>query len=46
MQDAERQTPMRTDTLARIYSMTKPVTGARDYPISDYLRNAQSPRKM
>lgn len=27
MQDAERQTPMRTDTIARIYSMTKPVTG-------------------
>ena len=27
MQDAEWQTPMRTDTIARIYSMTKPVTG-------------------
>jgi CubicO group peptidase (beta-lactamase class C family) len=27
MQDAEKQTPMRTDTIARIYSMTKPVTG-------------------
>ena len=26
-QDAEAQTPMRTDTIARIYSMTKPVTG-------------------
>ena len=27
MQDAEKQTPMRTDTIARIYSMTKPITG-------------------
>ncbi len=27
MQDAEKQTPMRTDTIARIYSMTKPVAG-------------------
>ena len=26
-QDLEKQTPMRTDTIARIYSMTKPVTG-------------------
>jgi CubicO group peptidase (beta-lactamase class C family) len=26
-QDLETQTPMRTDTIARIYSMTKPVTG-------------------
>lgn len=28
MQDAEQQAPMRTDTIARIYSMTKPITGA------------------
>ncbi len=27
MQDAEKQTPMRTDTIARIYSMTKPIAG-------------------
>ena len=27
MQDVEKQTPMQTDTIARIYSMTKPVTG-------------------
>jgi CubicO group peptidase (beta-lactamase class C family) len=27
VQDLERRTPMRTDTIARIYSMTKPVTG-------------------
>jgi CubicO group peptidase (beta-lactamase class C family) len=27
MQDAEKQVPMRTDTIARIYSMTKPITG-------------------
>ena len=27
MQDSEKQTPMRTDTIARIYSMTKPITG-------------------
>ena len=27
MQDAEKQTPMRPDTIARIYSMTKPITG-------------------
>jgi CubicO group peptidase (beta-lactamase class C family) len=27
-QDLEKGTPMRTDTIARIYSMTKPVTGA------------------
>ena len=27
MQDVEKQTPMRTDTIARIYSMTKPVAG-------------------
>ena len=27
MQDLQRQTPMRPDTIARIYSMTKPVTG-------------------
>jgi CubicO group peptidase (beta-lactamase class C family) len=27
VQDAESQTPMRTDTIAKIYSMTKPVTG-------------------
>ena len=27
MQDAEQQVPMRTDTIARIYSMTKPITG-------------------
>src|SRR5688572_6597507 len=26
-QDLDKQTPMRTDTIARIYSMTKPVTG-------------------
>ena len=26
-QDAEKQLPMRTDTIARIYSMTKPVAG-------------------
>ena len=26
-QDAESQAPMRTDTIAKIYSMTKPVTG-------------------
>ena len=26
-QDAEKQVPMRTDTIAKIYSMTKPVTG-------------------
>ena len=26
-QDAESQTPMRTDTIAKIYSMTKPITG-------------------
>jgi CubicO group peptidase (beta-lactamase class C family) len=26
-QDLEKQTPMRTDTIARIYSMTKPITG-------------------
>ena len=26
-QDLEKQTPMRLDTIARIYSMTKPVTG-------------------
>ena len=26
-QDLEKQTPMRTDSIARIYSMTKPVTG-------------------
>jgi CubicO group peptidase (beta-lactamase class C family) len=26
-QDLEKQMPMRTDTIARIYSMTKPVTG-------------------
>jgi CubicO group peptidase (beta-lactamase class C family) len=26
-QDAEKQTPMRTDTIARIYSMTKPIAG-------------------
>src|SRR5918994_6016922 len=26
-QDLEKQTPMRTDTIAKIYSMTKPVTG-------------------
>jgi CubicO group peptidase (beta-lactamase class C family) len=26
-QDADAQTPMRTDTIAKIYSMTKPVTG-------------------
>ncbi|MDP2319243.1 MAG: serine hydrolase domain-containing protein [Acidobacteriota bacterium] len=26
-QDLDTQTPMRTDTIARIYSMTKPVTG-------------------
>lgn len=26
-QDLNKQTPMRTDTIARIYSMTKPVTG-------------------
>ncbi|HJU41425.1 MAG TPA: serine hydrolase domain-containing protein [Vicinamibacterales bacterium] len=26
-QDAESRTPMRTDTIARIYSMTKPITG-------------------
>lgn len=26
-QDAEAQAPMRTDTIARIYSMTKPITG-------------------
>jgi CubicO group peptidase (beta-lactamase class C family) len=28
VQDLETRTPMRTDTIARIYSMTKPVTGA------------------
>ena len=27
MQDAEKQIPMRTDTIVRIYSMTKPITG-------------------
>ena len=27
MQDLEKQAPMKTDTIARIYSMTKPVTG-------------------
>ena len=27
MQDAEKQAPMKTDTIARIYSMTKPITG-------------------
>jgi CubicO group peptidase (beta-lactamase class C family) len=27
LQDLEKQTPMRTDTIARIYSMTKPITG-------------------
>jgi CubicO group peptidase (beta-lactamase class C family) len=27
MQDLQSRTPMRTDTIARIYSMTKPVTG-------------------
>jgi CubicO group peptidase (beta-lactamase class C family) len=27
MQDADTQRPMRTDTIARIYSMTKPITG-------------------
>jgi CubicO group peptidase (beta-lactamase class C family) len=27
MLDAEKQAPMRTDTIARIYSMTKPITG-------------------
>lgn len=27
LQDIEKRTPMRTDTIARIYSMTKPVTG-------------------
>ena len=26
-QDAEKQAPMRTDTIARIYSMTKPIAG-------------------
>ena len=26
-QDLDKQTPMKTDTIARIYSMTKPVTG-------------------
>jgi CubicO group peptidase (beta-lactamase class C family) len=26
-QDAESRTPMRTDTIAKIYSMTKPITG-------------------
>ena len=26
-QDVEKQTPMRTDTIARIYSMTKPIAG-------------------
>ena len=26
-QDLEKQTPMKTDTIAKIYSMTKPVTG-------------------
>ena len=26
-QDAEKQVPMRTDTIARIYSMTKPIAG-------------------
>src|ERR671912_2801274 len=26
-QDLEKQTPMKLDTIARIYSMTKPVTG-------------------
>ncbi len=26
-QDLDKQTPMRTDTIARIYSMTKPITG-------------------
>ena len=26
-QDADSQTPMRTDTIAKIYSMTKPITG-------------------
>jgi CubicO group peptidase (beta-lactamase class C family) len=27
VQDLEKQTPMKTDTIARIYSMTKPITG-------------------
>ncbi len=27
VQDVEKQTPMKTDTIARIYSMTKPVAG-------------------
>ena len=27
MQDIEKQVPMKTDTIARIYSMTKPITG-------------------
>ena len=27
VQDLEKQTPMKTDTIAKIYSMTKPVTG-------------------
>jgi CubicO group peptidase (beta-lactamase class C family) len=27
MQDLDKQTPMRTDTIARIYSMTKPIAG-------------------